>query len=147
MRSVAVVAGLVYLAALLALTLLPLNEDSTTEIAVRLTPFGTLGRALRLGPGSYEYGVMILNMLAFVPVGLLVPVLTRTRSVLLAVGAGLILSVLIEIAQFTISLIVGYSYRRADIDDVIANTVGALLGFTIFFVADAVASRLREAGR
>jgi len=65
--------------------------------------------------------------------------------VLLAVGAGLVLSVLIEIAQFSISLLVGYSYRRADIDDVIANTVGALLGYTIFFVIDAVATRLREA--
>ncbi len=147
MRPVAFGAALLYLVVLLGLTLLPLNEDSTNEVVFRLAPFATIGRAVRLGPGSYEYALMILNMLAFVPVGVLVPMLTRNRSVLLAVAAGFVLSLAIEIGQYVISVAIGYSYRRADIDDVIANTVGALLGFTIYFAVTAVASWMRETDR
>ena len=40
-----------------------------------------------------------------------------------------------------------YGLPLERIPDVIANTVGALLGFTILIVVDALATRLREAGR
>jgi len=140
--------GLLYLGLLLALALLPFGAQGQPgeQIAVRLQPFRTISFALRQGPGSYWYGVLILNVLVFVPVGMLVPVIARSKSVLLAVGAGLLLSLAIEITQYAISLYVGYTWRNADVDDVIANTVGALLGFTIFLVIDAVASWRRDPG-
>src|SRR5262245_31884619 len=147
-RRVAVALGLGWLVLVLALALLPFGAQGTPgeEIAIRLQPFRTINFALRQGPGSYFYGVLILNILVFVPVGMLVPVIAGSKSVILAVGVGFLLSVAIEITQYAISVFVGYTWRNADVDDVIANTVGALLGYLIFLVIDAVASWRRDPG-
>ena len=40
----------------------------------------------------------------------------------------------IELGQYAISAWVGYSYRSTDIDDVILNVLGALIGVAIFVV-------------
>jgi glycopeptide antibiotics resistance protein len=148
MRAAAVAVGVVYLAALLALTFLPFGaQGQPGSLDLRLVPLQTIRGALRLGPGSYEYGVLIGNLLAFVPVGLLVPILTRTRSVVLAIGAGFLLSVLIELGQLAISVALGYAYRSADVDDVLVNTLGAAVGYAIFYSVDTLASWLDETGR
>jgi len=47
------------------------------------------------------------------------------------VGA-LTLSAAIELGQLAISLWLGYAYRSTDVDDVILNTIGAVLGFMAF---------------
>ncbi|MCL2843758.1 MAG: VanZ family protein [Oscillospiraceae bacterium] len=69
----------------------------------------------------------ILNILAFIPLGFLCPIISRSyeqvkRVALLGVG----LSLAIEISQlFTL-------HRATDINDVIANTLGAVVGFLCF---------------
>ena len=73
------------------------------------------------GPG------FILNILLFVPLGFLCPLISKRYQRLkhtLCIGAGLSLS--IEIVQlFTM-------YRATDIDDLIANTAGTLAGYFCF---------------
>lgn len=67
-----------------------------------------------------------LNVLLFVPLGLLLPFLWRRYSKLkntLLFGIGLSLS--IEILQIL-------TYRATDINDVIANALGAVLGYFLF---------------
>ncbi len=41
-------------------------------------------------------------------------------------------SVSLEIMQFLIGLLIGYNYRSTDIDDVILNTIGGIIGILLF---------------
>lgn len=68
----------------------------------------------------------ILNVLLFVPLGVLLPVIWegyRSWKRTCAVGLGLSLG--IEILQI-------FTYRLTDIDDLITNTLGTLTGYCIF---------------
>ena len=66
---------------------------------------------------------ILFNMLLFVPLGAIVRALTRKVWVTVAIGIGL--SVLAEGLQFATGL--GF----ADIDDVISNSVGLLIGVLV----------------
>jgi glycopeptide antibiotics resistance protein len=72
------------------------------------------------------------NVLVFAPFGLLVPIIwTRLagfRSILLA---GLLFSLAIELSQLGISLLLGTWYRMSDVDDVLLNVCGVLLGWAL----------------
>ena len=69
-----------------------------------------------------------LNVVLFVPWGLLVRRYLG-RSVPVATLSGLAVSVLVETTQYTgIFGLIPCSYRVADVDDVLANTLGALCG-------------------
>jgi glycopeptide antibiotics resistance protein len=76
---------------------------------------------------------MLGNIAAFVPLGLLLPLAFKLRWPIVTVGlVALALSVGIELGQATISEWLGYAYRSTDIDDVILNVLGALVGATAF---------------
>jgi glycopeptide antibiotics resistance protein len=136
-----------YLALLLVLTFYPFGGSGDLSIIeVRLKPFETIRGALRLGEGSREFGVLIGNVVAFMPIGFLLPVFVERRRWLVAMGGGFLLSVAIETVQLAISVAVGFTYRIADVDDVIVNTLGAVLGFGIFAGADAVRGWFEPAG-
>lgn len=65
----------------------------------------------------------VLNILLFVPFGFFAPLLCRKlRSAVRTAGAGLCLSLFIETAQM-------FSGRLTDIDDLVVNTAGALIGY------------------
>ena len=72
-------------------------------------------------------------MLAFVPVGVLVPLFRPAdrRPWLTVLVAGFGLSAVIELGQLVGSLIVGFNYRQADVDDLIVNTFGAIAGYAL----------------
>lgn len=67
-----------------------------------------------------------LNVLLFMPLGVLLPLLcpwwARLRRV---AAAGLSLSLLIEVSQL-------FNNRSTDVDDLLMNTLGAVLGFVLF---------------
>lgn len=65
----------------------------------------------------------ILNIILFVPLGFLLPMIWKEyRSLRTAALTGLLLSVLIEVLQI-------FTFRLTDVDDLITNTAGAVLGF------------------
>ena len=73
--------------------------------------------------GFYVLKQVCLNILLFVPFGLLVGLIKQSgRNILIA---SLIISVTIEALQY-------YNGRFADIDDVIWNVSGALIGYLIY---------------
>jgi glycopeptide antibiotics resistance protein len=55
--------------------------------------------------------------------------------------AGLTLSASVELSQLAVSLLLGYWYRMSDVDDVLLNVAGVLLGYGLF----AAARRARSA--
>ena len=81
------------------------------------------------------------NVLLFVPVGFLLPVLfERLRRVWSLAWRAAVLSVLIEIVQIPTQA------HSTDVDDVIFNVVGALIGFALFRAVWAFVSK-RQLGR
>jgi glycopeptide antibiotics resistance protein len=144
-RSVLVAASLVYAAVLVAATTLPL--PSSDEVACQspassqwlMAPGDMLAEATRavqqtglLSPTTrYELGLALGNILLFAPLGLLVAIGARRGPIVtavLAVGA----SMALETLQLTGLLgLYPCAYRQADLDDVLMNTVGALLGWVI----------------
>lgn len=84
---------------------------------VNLVPFSD-------GPSAL--GGVSLNVLMFVPLGLLVPALWPRASRLLPVASfGFALSLAIELSQLL-------NNRATDVDDLVANTLGAVAGFMIY---------------
>jgi glycopeptide antibiotics resistance protein len=106
---------------------------------VNVLPFDTIRGALRFGvewqPGRYVLG----NVLAFAPFGIFIPLLwPRWRSLLGMVAVALAISITIETIQLGLSLLMGYPYRVADIDDVVLNVLGVSIGYVAYLLVIAV---------
>lgn len=132
-----------YLAVLVGLTFFPLPLPPLTvdgpSVDLNLRPLRTIGPALDFGPGSQQFRLLVGNLLAFVPLGLLVPLARPRRHSWASVAVlGLALTVAIEVGQLLVSVTIGYAYRSADIDDVIVNWLGAGLGYAAYRLAAAI---------
>lgn len=67
----------------------------------------------------------ILNIILFIPIGFLVPAIWKNyRSLKTTLFLGLALSVSIEILQI-------FTFRLTDIDDLITNTAGTVIGYCL----------------
>ena len=140
---------LVYLVVLAVLTLRSVGADVDSNVRVNLKPFATILPALRHGPGTFVFASLVGNVLAFVPLGVLLPLAFRRIPWLLVVVAGAVLSAAIELTQYALSTNLGYGYRRADVDDVIVNVFGTVVGLTLYGVIQltgAIVRRVRSAG-
>ncbi|HVU12239.1 MAG TPA: VanZ family protein [Phototrophicaceae bacterium] len=85
-------------------------------------PFGTLADSVE---------TLVLNVALTIPFGFGVSFIWRIRRktiLWLALAIGLIT----EGGQLVISLLLGYPYREIDIDDVIMNALGVLIGYGSF---------------
>ncbi len=122
-----------YLLVLGALVFLPFGGVMDLSDRLNLEPFATIDRALELGPRSVSFRLMIGNIAAFVPFGILLPLVVSTRwSAALVVIGALWLSAAIELGQLAISYWIGFAYRSTDVDDVILNVLGAAVGYVLF---------------
>lgn len=123
----------IYGLALWTYTLLPVPPAGDYRCKhARTTPFGTIGD-LSLGPPGAmlrDPAVLqvVLNVLLFVPLGYFVRVVLR-RGVVVATVLGLGVSLLIECTQYTgVWHLYHCAYRELDVDDLLVNTLGALVG-------------------
>ncbi|WP_409342750.1 VanZ family protein [Paenibacillus sp. MBLB4367] len=73
------------------------------------------------------------NILMFFPLGSYIPLITKKISSFGKMLTVIICaSLMIEITQRIISLLIKYNYRAVDIDDIILNTIGGLIGFVFY---------------
>ena len=118
-------AALVYIAALVVVTLLPIAWfGRPDDYRPQLVPFEGIRVEFQESPGG-KLADLFGNLLLFAPLGFLLPLLVPTIRrwwQVLAVGAGI--SLLIELYQLIWPLL-----RKASIDDVLMNALGAVLGF------------------
>ncbi len=125
MRGLNVALFLIYMAAVLYLTVfmrIGVVDDST----VLTTPFDDLQRAvLEHDPEMMEH--MMLNVVMFIPFGYLIPAMNpdALRHWSFAMLGGLMSSTVIEGTQMILHI------GQADIDDIIANTLGAVIGYIL----------------
>lgn len=125
-----------------ALTFLPLDGVDTAHSGdLRLQAFRTINFALRRGVTSYPFLILLGNMAAFVPLGVLLPLALRRRSALIVLATALVASIAIEIGQLALSVAVGWAYRSADIDDVIVNVLGAMVGYGLLVFGTWIGTR------
>ena len=101
-----------WLVALLYMTLRPAGS----KVRINLVP--------DLGGADFSAFDTLANVAVFVPLGLILA--ASGWRVIPAVAAGLAVSLAVEILQFIVD--VG---RAADVNDLITNTAGAALGWTI----------------
>ncbi|WP_219418659.1 VanZ family protein [Pseudonocardia nigra] len=161
-RAALAFAALVYGLALVAYVLLPLPEvdagfcarhqeltdpqlDPLRFLAdIRAEQVGTGPRALLANPAVQQ---VVFNVALFVPLGAFVRYLGR-RSIVVTVAVGVAVSVLVELTQFTGNwFLYPCPYRITDVDDLLANGLGALLGALAAPVLAAVPGQRTEAPR
>lgn len=103
-----------------------------------LITYGKLDNSINLIPFSSE-GAMtyILNIIMFMPLGFLLPLIWENfRNAKKVVLMGFLMSLTIEICQL-------FNIRTTDIDDLMMNTLGALVGYCCWKVFSLV---FRNAG-
>ena len=112
----------ILLIAVLALLPFPVATDDPRpwRVLVHLTPFTDV---------LDDPAGMLLNILLFVPLGMLLPLVTGVRTVRRAAAVGLLVSVAIEAVQLAGVLVVGTG-RIADVDDLVGNALGTAIGWT-----------------
>jgi len=124
----------VYLLAVAKITLfpIPLHHYGVNAPANNLIPFHTI-RAVIAGKSlSYDLYNLGGNILLFVPFGFLLPLISgRQNRFLRVVLLGFCMTLVLESGKFIISSILGFTYRDFDVDDLILNTFGAIVGFGI----------------
>ncbi|MEV5150276.1 VanZ family protein [Streptomyces sp. NPDC052727] len=70
------------------------------------------------------------NILMFMPLGTLLPLLTRVNSTARAVGVSALASLCIELTQL-LSYVLFHNGRAVDVNDLLANTLGGLFGYVL----------------
>lgn len=75
------------------------------------------------------------NIALFMPLGYLMPLIfKKVNNLANAALVGLIFALGVEGSQLVISLILGFNYRSVDIDDLILNTTGTVIGYLIIIL-------------
>ncbi|MEB4615251.1 VanZ family protein [Leucobacter sp. M11] len=130
------VAMLVYVVALWTYTLLPLPASEEFRCAApQLVPFDSVRDIVNYPSGSAPELIrnpavqqILLNVALFVPLGFFTRAMFR-RGLVVATLGGFLASLLIELTQVTgVWGLFHCAYRFFDVDDLMANTLGALLG-------------------
>ncbi len=105
--------------------------------ASNLVPFASILQLLRETPAVFAFENIVGNLVLFVPLGVLLPFLFAElrRPAALLWRAGVI-SLLIEGTQFLTRA------RSVDVDDVILNTTGAIVGLGVYMMATAMLKRI-----
>lgn len=115
-KKLALTAFSLYLAAVASVAELPNIGDLVFDPIVCLIPFAGLKDGLT---------ERLLNVILFLPFGFLLPVIwERFRTMLPTALAGFLFSLTIELSQL-------FTYRVTDINDLIGNTLGTVLGFLL----------------
>jgi glycopeptide antibiotics resistance protein len=95
----------------------------------------TVGKEMNLIPlvtlTSQDLKTSFLNILLLIPFGFGLPFITNFRMKKIVV-IGALFSIVIELLQMITGYMAKMTFRIADINDVIFNTVGAAIGYILF---------------
>ena len=88
----------------------------------------------------------LLNILLLMPFGFGLPFITNLRMKRVVLIGGIV-SIVIELLQLVSGVVAGITFRVADINDVIFNTIGVVIGYMLFVGFGRVYSRLIRNGK
>ena len=101
--------------------------------SINLIPFRTISSYLfsdYLLQRSFALSNLVGNIVIFIPMGIYFPLLIRKKSVFMNTLSILFISTLVEAFQYM------FAVGATDIDDVILNTLGGLIGVIFFRILD-----------
>lgn len=146
-RALTVLVAAAYGFGVVAVTFFPWQVPFATPdvlVAGGLPPLAGAGRDVSLRSllnvvplVTIDPRTFLLNIVMTVPLGALVPLLVRVRSVPGVALVGLLVSATIEVGQGVGDVLLGMS-RTVDVNDLIANVTGTVLGLLVFPTARAV---------
>ena len=113
LRGACIAALLLYLFVLFYITMF--SRQAVLEVRWNLTP-------LRNFDFGMFFGQLLPNILFFIPVGILLVGILQSRSFILPILLGIGLSVCIELIQLFVHVGI------CDVDDLLANSIGVVLG-------------------
>ncbi|MBC1573284.1 hypothetical protein HB900_02250 [Listeria booriae] len=145
----------VYLACVAGYTILPvridpgLTEGGNWYLGINLIPFASIydtyvntvymGMNIRIGISQ-----IVGNIIMFIPLGCLYPLCSKyhvTWKRMLCTA--FVLSLSIEICQLLQNIFYQAAYRSADVDDLIWNTTGGLIGYALFLLCKPILQKLK----
>lgn len=108
-----------------------LKTTSGNYINYNIIPFHSILQTLRTNPSEKSILIQIMgNIILIMPITFYISLVNnRIKNIGNTIALVLFISILIELFQFIIGTIVGYYYRIIDIDDIILNTFGGILGY------------------
>ncbi len=104
--------------------------------SINLVPLATLTSA--------DFKTSMLNIILMVPFGLGLPLLIRLRLGMVTL-LGCVFSFVIETIQLVSGLLANITFRIADVNDLIFNTIGAIVGYGLFQVGLAISLQAIQA--
>lgn len=111
-----------------------MNGGTFYRMAPQLVPFKTIIEYVGMVQSIHDWFFknLVCNLIMFVPYGFLLPfrIQRNKRTGIKVVLSGCIVSVAIEVFQYVTAL------GLCDIDDVILNTMGVVLGYGIYKIID-----------
>lgn len=115
-----------------------------TEYRYNLTLFQEVKRSFWcFRAGDYSYFVLnfIMNILAFVPYGFFLPILSKNpkhRKFFYVIFSALQFTFLIEVVQLVLKV------GTFDVDDIFLNTLGGVAGFILFQIVQLIWKMIRK---
>lgn len=130
-QEITIILLIAYTESLLYLTLFPTSPHIADVVSVNLVPFETINLYINFeGNISLQIINLLGNVVVFIPIGLFALSLMKkvTFATISLIGLGSTL--FIEFMQLFLSII-GIISRSFDVDDLILNTLGVLIGYAV----------------
>lgn len=119
----------IYLAAVYLFVGMPTLQFMRFDVSITLMPFL---------PMIADFKNTILNIILFVPMGIMLPFMWKRYNTLKATAVfGVMMSLSIELLQL-------FTFRATDINDLIANTLGTLFGYFLFRIISYLVPSVRN---
>ncbi|MCF7619728.1 VanZ family protein [Bacillus sonorensis] len=141
-KSIFILATFVYFSGLISVTIFPIPVDQKLiEDTIsggfyeknNFIPFNSIINTFSTGFISTIITQIGGNLILLFPFGFLLPLIIENfKSLKRIIFLGFLTSLLIETLQFTLSLWIGFTYRSFDVDDLLLNTIGSVIGFLTF---------------
>lgn len=120
----------IYICFLLKYTQFPIVIDSTIKSKIGQNVWRD-SNFVPFNPKKIAIKTSILNILLTIPFGFGLPFIKKVNFKKMLI-LGILLGCLLESLQLIIALIVGFTFRYVDINDVIFNFCGVILGYGLF---------------
>ena len=76
----------------------------------------------------------VMNIVMTMPLGFGLPFIAKVRSIKPILITAILCGFVIELIQFMTAIIIGFSFRSIDINDVLCNFVGVIIGYYLLMM-------------
>lgn len=130
---------ILYMTAVISITFFPLTYDPSLKQAsdvlsqrLILKPFQTTISYVCLSNPFVIFVQLGGNIIMTIPFGIMLPMIAKNKKIYFYLLLILALPLFIETSQLVLGIILQTFYRTADIDDVIYNFLGGMIGLSIY---------------